>query len=166
MRRFSGFSLVETMVASTLVLVVFVGSYALVNYTLTNINYIQSSLTAAFLAQEGIELVIAQRDQNWLKGQAFNAGLSNGSYMADYTGVFNNVDSNPPLLFSDSYGYQYEEGSSSLFYRTIAVQEVVRDGMETIELKVVAEVSWTVRGQVFKTSTEAHLFDWFSIEQP
>jgi len=76
-----GFSLIETIVAATLVLTVFTSSYALINYTLVNINYIQNGLTALFLAQEGVELTIAQRDANWIANRSFDAGLSDGVYM-------------------------------------------------------------------------------------
>ena len=69
-----GFSLIETIVAATLVLTVFTSSYALINYTLVNINYIQNGLTALFLAQEGVELTIAQRDANWIANRSFFAG--------------------------------------------------------------------------------------------
>jgi len=156
-----GFSLVETIVAATLILMVFTSSYALINYTLVNVNYIQNALTATFLAQEGIELTIARRDANWISGSAFDANLADGVvYMADYTGIFR-VNDGAPLLFSETSGYQYQDGDPSSFFRTITIEKV-RD----IELKVVSEISWTVRDHTFRTSTEGHLFDWFSIPQP
>ena len=161
--RFKGFSLVETMVAATLILTVFTSVYAMINYTLVNINYIQNGLTALFLAQEGIELTIAKRDANWLNNQPFDNGLGDGVYTADYTGVFSLVGSpqdNPPLRFSEAVGYQYVQGELSGFYRTLTVRKL-RDE----ELMVTAEVSWTVRGRTFTTNTESHLFDWFNVPQ-
>ncbi|KKU09879.1 MAG: hypothetical protein UX61_C0006G0011 [Parcubacteria group bacterium GW2011_GWA2_46_7] len=158
-----GFSLIETIVAATLVLTVFTSSYALINYTLVNINYIQNGLTALFLAQEGVELTIAQRDANWIANRSFDAGLSDGVYMTDYTGVFsrvNNPAENVPLRFSETEGYQYAGGNETSFYRTITVQKI-----RNIELIVTSEISWTVRGHTFRASTETHLFDWFSIPQ-
>lgn len=79
-----GQSLIELLVAMT---VIIVGLTAAGSLVFSNIQLQEVSadrVVAANLAREGVELVKAWRDSNWLAGNVFNDGLSD---VDDYTGV-------------------------------------------------------------------------------
>ncbi len=80
-----GFSLVETMLASFVVIIGLVTLLQLFAPVLTSAQLSRDQVVAASLAQEGVELVRNQRDNNMLSSQAFNAGLPNGWLCLDIT---------------------------------------------------------------------------------
>lgn len=57
-----GFSLVETLVAITILLIVIVGPMTIASQTSRSSNFASEQVTAFFLAQEGIELIEKSRD--------------------------------------------------------------------------------------------------------
>ena len=63
----SGFSLVETLVAITILLIVIVGPMTLVVSSVRSTAYANDQVIASFLAQEGIEIVQAARDNLQLR---------------------------------------------------------------------------------------------------
>lgn len=160
-RKFStGFTLVELLIAATLVMVVFSSILALVNYSIYAITFIQNNLIASFLAQEGVELVIKKRSENWISGQPFGYGLESGSYRIDYRGVFDNAQSVAPLKFDETLGYQYAVGQPTNFNRTVTVAAVSEN-----QLRIISEVSWKSRTKSFSIKVEDHLYNWFGVER-
>ena len=156
----AGFTLVELMVAATLVMVVFGSILALVNYSIYAVTFIQNNLIASFLAQEGVELVIKRRSENWVSGRAFGYGLEPGSYRVDYQGVFDNPQGIGTLKFDETLGYQYAVGQSTSFDRTITIDVVSQD-----QLRVTSEVLWKSKAKNFSIAVEDHLYNWFGVEQ-
>ena len=63
----SGFTLIEVTFAISVMVVGVVGTLAAVQYSTSSISQSCSRLTAAYLAQEGIETARNLRDGNWLK---------------------------------------------------------------------------------------------------
>ncbi len=155
----AGFTLVELLIAATLVMVVFGSILALVNYSIYATTFIQNNLIASFLAQEGVELAIKKRSENWILGRAFGYGLEPGSYRADYRGVFDNSQTIAPLKFDEALGYQYAVGQLTSFNRTIIIAAVSED-----QLRVTSEVSWKSRTKNFSIAVEDHLYNWFGVE--
>ncbi len=76
--------MVEALVAITVLMIGVIGPLSLLANAITNANYAKNQITAFFLAQEGQELVINQRDQNILNGlnsgDPGTGGTANGSY--------------------------------------------------------------------------------------
>ncbi len=70
-----GFTLIEVIVAVFLVTVGIGGVYALIQRTIAFTPVISARLTAAYLAQGGIELVRNKRDSNWLTGDPWDSNL-------------------------------------------------------------------------------------------
>lgn len=62
----SGFSLVETLVAISILLIALVGPLTIASRGLQSSLYAREQVTATFLAQEGVELVMKIRDENGL----------------------------------------------------------------------------------------------------
>ncbi len=61
-RLAAGFSIIEAMVAITVLLIAFAGPLSIVGHSLQTALLAQENITAFFLAQEGIELVLERRD--------------------------------------------------------------------------------------------------------
>lgn len=72
----SGFTLVETLVAISILLVAIMGPMTIAARGLQSAFYAREQITAFSLAQEGVELIRAIRDQNALEGESWLADIS------------------------------------------------------------------------------------------
>lgn len=158
-RSLKGFTLVETLVAISLITVVFVSVMGLANFILANISYTHEYLVASYLAAEGVEMVIQKRDNNWLNQRGFNFGLPISEYRVDYLGAFDNVSVSQPVLFDRALGYQYSQGTPTKFSRIISISYP-----QTYIMRVQARVDWTNRGNPYSILVEDNIFDWFSVQ--
>ncbi len=79
----SGFSLVETLVAITILLIVITGPLTLVSNSARSTDFANDQVVAFFLAQEGLELVQSVRDD--LLIPTFDPGYSGGDAWDDFT---------------------------------------------------------------------------------
>lgn len=71
-----GQSMVEAMVALTIIITSITSAMALVQSSITASRIGGSQVVASNLAREGLEVVRAMRDSNWLAGTSFQAGLT------------------------------------------------------------------------------------------
>ncbi|MCX7778909.1 MAG: hypothetical protein N2259_01530 [Patescibacteria group bacterium] len=78
-----GFTLVETIVAATLIVTALLGIIALASYSYSIGGRSGEALLATSLAREGMEVMRAIRDSNWLALNDWNYGLSAGSFIAN-----------------------------------------------------------------------------------
>ncbi|MBZ9572491.1 prepilin-type N-terminal cleavage/methylation domain-containing protein [Patescibacteria group bacterium] len=149
-----GFTLLEVVVAIFIITVGIVGALALISQTISSARISSQRLIAAYLAQEGIEIVRSIRDTNWLEGVVWNSGLGAGSWEADYTtqdlnddydGDFLNIDTNNGL-------YGYSSGTQTKFKRRIIISPEAAD-----ILKVTAEVFWEDKLLI---TVQEKLYDW------
>ena len=83
----SGFSLVETLVAITILLIVITGPMTISTSSARSTSFASEQVVAFFLAQEGLELVQKARDDEFIK--MFAGGVSDpwGEVMDDATGA-------------------------------------------------------------------------------
>jgi Tfp pilus assembly protein PilV len=84
LHRRSGQTLIELLIATT---VIATGLFATSTLVLSNLRLSDrdaDEIVAVNLAREGIELAKARRDANWLAGQSFDLGLKNDT---DYSAV-------------------------------------------------------------------------------
>jgi len=147
----TGFTLLEVVVALAVILAVLVGPVALATRGLFNFSYIKDKLIALNLAQEGIEIVRAVRDNNaicqtntpsysWIANSNNTGKLTDASQTKkvdarhiDSVSCASNTIANPrmnvpgncstdPLRISTTNGYGYEAGDpASLFSRCVSV---------------------------------------------
>jgi type II secretory pathway pseudopilin PulG len=104
----SGFSLVETLVAITILLLVIVGPMSISSSVARSTSYSSEQVVAFFLAQEGAEL--AQKARDDLQLQYFDG--SNENPWADFTGT----DSNDPYyrcFEASGCGLQLRDGDAN-----------------------------------------------------
>ena len=155
---YQGFSLVELMVAISMIAIVFTSLISLVNTVLANLSYSHNYLVASYLAQEGIELITQKRNENFKNGLAFDAGIIDNCLEIDYAGFsgFCSGESNKFLKYSEGIGFQHDDGSNSVFKRTIKTEKVSDN-----EIRVQSIVKWKTRDQEFNIVVEDHLYNWF-----
>lgn len=128
--RRDGFTLIETVVGVAILASVLLGPVTVTTASIRRTAESSDRLTAIYLAQEGIELIRLIRENNILKGAAWNEGLPDGDYEFDFQNsalAANAVNQPPsflgtPILFDPATGaYGYTAGSPSKFTRKITV---------------------------------------------
>jgi len=168
----SGFSILEVMVALSILSIGLLGVSSLViqNLQVQNIN--KNYLTASMLAQEGLELVRNQRDTNWLKGADWLTGsggntdiLQDWSYAIDASGdMYAGADdfSNAiTKLFIDNDGFYLHNivGTSTPFSRIIRVLPHPLAGPYDY-ITASSTVRWNDSGRVNTYVAETQFFNW------
>lgn len=153
------FTLIESMIAITLIVSGITGLLVLVNRSIGFASLAFNQLTAANLAQEGIELTRNIRDNNWMNKKNWLTGLEDGIYQIDYT-EDKLVDlaerEDQPLLFDELIGYNYTQGDDSFYHRKIELTLINAN-----ELRVKSIITWSTKGgKNFETIAEDHLFNW------
>ena len=153
-----GFTLVETMVALTVLLVSVVGPISLIGNSLRNIYYVRDQMVAINLAQEGIEVTRWRRDSNMLDGAPtlWDAGLDVGSYIVDAP-LFALDSSADTKVYQDAAGF-YRQGTgfttATQFLRTVTIESAA-----TGERKVTSTVTWNTGNDAGTITAVGHLFN-------
>jgi len=148
------FTLIETITAIFILTTGILAISSLISYLISISSISSQRLIAAYLAQEGIEIVRNLRDTNLLSGRNWDYGLNNGDWQVDYndntlspyTGAFLNLETN------GFYGYGF--GTQTNFRRKINLQK------DENVLKILVEVSWQERGRSHSLSAQANLYNW------
>jgi len=160
-----GFTIIEAIVAIFVITTGIVGVLTLVTQTISSATYSSDRLIAAYLAQEGIEIVRNIRDTNWLEGAAtWNDGLGVGEYEGDYNDSDLTVcpsicdyDNNLRFLKIDGgfYGYPLS-GTETKFKRKITIGA----GPIADSLNVKVEVFWQEKGKIYSVPVQENLYNW------
>lgn len=173
-----GFTLLELLVAIFVITVGIIAAFIIAQYPLYYASISISRLTAAYLAQEGIEIVRNIRDTNWLQeGDDWNAGLGGGDYEADYTTTTfvatandfcedsyncNNYNPDNPLKISGGF-YCYTGAADTKFKRKITITPIDTEVPigETDYLKVTVTVEWEEKGKPYTfPPVQENLYNW------
>jgi len=144
-----GFSLIETIVAISIMLIGIVGLYALVPFYLKVVAVNKDRFVASQLAREGIEFVRNIRDSNLLAGNNWNDNLTgcvsgcqmdynDDAGLSGYTGMSLRID---PSGF-----YKYEGGLITKYKRKITITSTDPNK----ELNVEVEIFGLMDSAVFK----------------
>jgi len=164
----SGFTLIEMMIAVFVMVVGIVGAMSLIQRVIFSSSISSSRLIAAYLAQEGAEIVRNVRDTNWLEARSsLNSwdegltGCSGAGFVADYNGP-NQIDPAFPCysgqyLNIDASGfYSYSSGVQTKFQRKILIAQ----GSNSDIRNVLIEINWTDRGVSYSLSVQENLYNW------
>lgn len=74
-KRGAGFTLIETLIATALLLLLLTGAVSLASHSLSFASTYKHDLTATLLAQEGLEMLHYKRDTNILSGIPWYTGI-------------------------------------------------------------------------------------------
>lgn len=168
--RQKGFTILELMVAIFILLVGVVGLLSALQRAVS-VTFISSSkLTAAYLAQEGIEIVKNIREANWLeihkglKGEdKWANGIPEGNWEADYQTMALSDDYDEEKLKIDGGFYKYSGlGATTPFKRKITISNKIDlngDGNPD-RMTVTVVVEWQERGRNFQVEAKEKLHNW------
>ena len=162
-----GFLLIELIVAVFVIVVGILSVYFVISQSISKIHESSLRLTAAYLAQEGMEIVRNIRDTNWVKGEEnWDAGLEGGEYEADYDdSSLERLDCSScgyeDLRFlkiddEDFYIYKHDLENQTPFKRKIKIEKISGD-----ELKVSVEVLWKYKGKENSITVTEILHNWY-----
>ncbi|MDD3488156.1 MAG: hypothetical protein PHH35_02280 [Candidatus Pacebacteria bacterium] len=167
--RNKAFTLVEALVAITVVITGILSALILVTRVLYSTRIIQDRLTASFLAQEGMELVRQIRDTNFIrklqpKGEGVN-WLTNMTPSKDFYIIDANKgelkkapSSIPYLLYDKKIGFNYTSGEVTPFQRKIRIEQVNNN-----QIRVTLIMTWKTKKTEFELEVEDHLFYWLGL---
>lgn len=156
-----GFTLVEALVAISVVLIAVVGPLTIVSKNLSFSRFARDQIIAFYLTQEAIEFIRNTRDNNILAGGAWLSGLNScmsGSCMIDAPA--NTITACgagcSPLKLSSSGVYGYTSGENTSFVRAITIAETSANREATIDV----EISWS-EGLLSRDFTiREHILNW------
>ncbi|MDR3547761.1 MAG: prepilin-type N-terminal cleavage/methylation domain-containing protein [Candidatus Pacebacteria bacterium] len=179
-----GFTLIETLVAISILAITMVAPFYAVEQSITAADASRDELIGSFLAQEGVEYVRGIRDDNYLYLRANPTSMRSWLYGVDGTtsnGVpspncfspyvctvdpttssSNQVQSYgsnatlPVLYLNTSYLYnQQNSGTATAFTRSVKLTTI-----SSTEVKVVVTVSWTTRNIPYVTTITEYFDNW------
>lgn len=162
------FTLIETFVASAILLVSLAGPLSIAAQALRTAYYARDQVTAFYLAQEGLEYVRAKRDQNylaspsqpWMNGLLTGEICSNGDVCTiDFPHFTHKVCPSgicaPLLVDQDTFLFNTDQGLQSLYTRKLSIVVVSAD-----EVTVQVTVSWVSAGINRSFTISENFFNW------
>jgi len=152
-----GFSLLEVIIAISLLSVGIAGSVALINRTIKAGSVVKTQLIAWHLAQEGMEVVYNIRNTNWIEHAAWDDGLGTGNHCVNFdsTALINPCEGVSRDLYISAGHYTHSGGAVTDFSRYIEISDGI-DG-EGVSFKLIKS---TVRWGATLVSAEDRLYDW------
>ena len=157
-RNNHGFTLIEVLVASALLILMMTGALVAMNNNLRVATRIRQQLVATNLVQEGLELVRNLRDEDWFFGSPFGTSIPAGIWRLDWDdAVLTDASAINPTLKKDSAVgiFSYDSPEETIFTRTIIIIDEP-DGHKRVEV----DVSWPASTGGKSVNAELHLFDW------
>lgn len=164
-KKEGGFTLLETIFALFVFVIGTAGIFVLLSRLFFTVIYSSSELIAAYLAQEGIEIVRNIRDTNYLMGNSWDENLPIGEWEADYTTLALSNPYNGEILKIDGGFYQYSPGGvETKFKRKISItsKEDINGDEEVDKMDIEVTVEWQERGKIYRIVVKEQLYDWFS----
>jgi len=167
-RRQAGFTLIETLVAITILSAAIAGPMALSIKSISLASVSQDQLVAFYLGQEVIEYVRNVRDTNilsepsdWLEGLEFCK--TNGCYIDVLNETVPVTDCGTGgcvnKLKFDGQNYNYEiAGEETAFIRTVKIDDNAR--VDGDEAKVNVSVKWTGKYGEKIVNLQDNIFNW------
>lgn len=162
-----GFTMIEAIIATFILAVAIIGAYLVFVEISSTTIVISSRLTAAYLAQEGIEIIRNIRDTNWLKGVSWSYkldGCVNGcevdyrTKQGDTLSPWGSGGQYLSLERENYYSYNsYRQIATTKFKRKVTI--IHPNGNSDI-LDVSVSVQWQDRGKPYEFVAEGYLYNW------
>lgn len=164
-----GFTLLEVVIAVFLIIVGTTAVFVLITRTISIMAVSSSRLVAAYLVQDGIEIIRSIRDTNWIEIKTgSNSGLPPEDWKEGLTACspcevdyMDTTFNDPSLSFTDqplridgNGFYNYTSGTLTKFYRQISINP----GSDILEVTVT--VTWEERGKSYSHTAREDLYNW------
>lgn len=151
-----GFTLLEVIIAIFIVITALVGSLTIVNLAISAMTVSGDRLTAANLAQEGVELTRHIRDLSGEDWGVWHNGIASGDYTVQYNDIVLRPFSSAPLKFDSPTGlYNYDAGDNTFFIRKVSLTKLSDNNV-----RVISEIAWRERGRDHRIAVEDNLWNW------
>ncbi len=161
-----GFTLVETIIATAVILLSITGPLTIATRSLTSAVFARDQVTAFYLAQEAVEFIRNKRDNNTLSNTLWTDGLSEciGQLcIIDATKDIDNVDAfktcvGPCEKLKISNGGLY--GYDSLWVSTRFTRKIIINPINNNEVNIDVTISWE-SGPIKKSFTiSENILNW------
>ncbi len=158
-----GFTLIETLVAISVLILSLTGPLTIASAALKSAYYARDEVAASYLAQEGLEYVRAFRDQNRIASPQ-QAWLTSLSQCVDAACTVDFVNFTPPAVCSgtcvplriNSTGlYNQADGDVSRFTRTVTITVI-----SSTEVNVRVSVSWVSQAASHSVTAKENITQW------
>lgn len=176
-RKANGFTLIETLVAVTILSAAMAGIMSLSIKNIGTASVSQDQLVAFYLGQEAIEYVRNVRDTNFLKESADWLDGLDKCKISDSVGCYIDVIKDPvtvmdcgssgcPKLDFDGVNYTYKLGGAdgnTVFTRTVKIDKSIRkneDEAQEDEAQIDITVSWTGKYGTKTMNLQDNIFNW------
>lgn len=175
----SGFTLIETFVAVTILTIAIIGPLQIFSQSIADATYSKYQVTAFYLAAEGLDAVVNKKDNNVrLSTEAaptsWNDGLTQANvYDVDVTKEYNDANffvTGCPALVGGLGGCYLVEDSNSGLYKSQSSASVVATNKRTPyrrrieisaagtdQLKIVSAVTWQYKEKTRVTSLTTYI---------
>lgn len=161
----SGFTLIETLAALSVLTLAVIGPLALASYAIRSASVSQNQFTTFYLAQEAMEYIKNKRDNialagasDWLEGLGNCRGTRGCVIDIPNNNIINCGGGDCPKIKYDSATgfYNYSSGVETSFIREIKLNDVVAGR----EARITVTVSWQ---EIFGPKSfilEENIFNW------
>jgi len=168
----NGFTLLEVIVAVSVITIGTMGVFTVISNTLSANKVNAPRLTAAYLAQEGLEIVRNIRDGNWLEGRTtatnWDEGLTGCALGCgvdyNHSDGYSDPNQEDPNLHDNYNDYLYINGDGFYSYFGTTKTNFQRKITITPEppdvLDVQVLVTWTVGSNSYNLSAQEKLYNW------
>jgi type II secretory pathway pseudopilin PulG len=164
--RIKGFTLLETIVAVTVLTFAIMGPLELAARSIGLAVVSKNQITAFYLAQEAMEYVKNKRDSNflapssnWLTGLDGCFGV-NGCYVDVPNDGISVCAGSCPVLKYDNNGlyYNYFSGNDTVFTRTVKINTPVSGNPNEAKVQII--ISWIEKLNSKTLTLEDNIFNW------
>lgn len=168
-QKLKGFTMLELLVVIFIITIGIMAIYAAVQYPLIYTTNSVQRFSAAYLAQEGIELVRNIRDANVLNIREWKTGLTgcvSGCEIDYLLGVLTPwVNPGQFLRVDNANGYSYSSANNTKFKRKITITTGADpDGKEILIVSVL--VQWNDRVGPSQFEAKENLYQWWPPPPP
>lgn len=161
-----GFTLLETLIAVTILSVSLAGPMTIASQGLSSAFFAKEQITAFYLAQEAVEYVRSVRDENFLKGNGWLDTISNcvGKVceidMPAHTHKVCGGDSCDFLNFNTATALYNNDPIGGDNIASIYTREITLEQINADEISINVNLTWTSKTRTRTFNIRENIYNW------